>query len=319
MPMRNLVAGGAGFLGSHLCEKLLDEGEEVICIDNLLTGRETNIEALKANPRFKFINADITQELPETGIIGQIYHLASPASPNIHSNKSYHALPFETMLANTTGTWKLAELAVQNNARMLFASTSEAYGDPLEHPQKESYRGNVSTIGPRSVYDEAKRFGETIMAAFTRSRGLDGRIIRIFNTYGPRMARDDGRVVTEFIKAAKENKALPIFGDGQQTRSFCYVTDLIEGMERVMAYENGKGQVFNLGNPGEFTILELAKLVKEFTHSTAEIKIQEALPTDDPLKRKPNISKAKELLKWEPKVSLEEGLKQTIAAWEKES
>lgn len=308
--MKAIVTGGAGFLGSHLCEKLLSKGYEVLCIDNLSTSDGTNISHLEGKPGFRFLRYDVVNKLPEDMTADEIYHLASPASPNIHSPKGYHALAFETMQVNTTGTWNMCELAVKNNAKLLFASTSEAYGDPLEHPQKETYRGNVSTIGPRSVYDEAKRFGETIVSAFVRSKGLNGRIIRIFNTYGPGMEKDDGRVITEFIKAVSEDKPLPIFGDGTQTRSFCYVDDLIDGI--ILAMEKGeKSEVYNLGNPGEFTILELADLVIKLTgKGTKEIK--EELPEDDPLKRKPDITKAKEKLGWEPKIKLEEGLKKTI-------
>ncbi len=309
--MKTIVTGGAGFLGSHLCDKLLELGYEVVCLDSLLTGSEENIKFLKDNPNFEFINHDVVNELPEGVNADQIYHLASPASPNIRSPKSYHALAFETMQVNTFGTWKLAEAATKMDAKFLFASTSEVYGDPKEHPQKESYRGNVSTIGPRSVYDEAKRFGETITAAFVRSKGLDGRIIRIFNTYGSRMALDDGRVVIEFVKAALANKPFPVFGDGKQTRSFCFVSDLVDGM--IAAMEKGvSGEVYNLGNPDEFTILELAQKIKELTGSTSEVQFVEPLPQDDPLQRCPDISKAREKLGWEPKIELEEGLKKLI-------
>ncbi len=309
--MKTIVTGGAGFLGSHLCDKLLELGYEVVCLDSLLTGSEENIKFLKDNPNFEFINHDVVNELPEGVNADQIYHLASPASPNIRSPKSYHALAFETMQVNTFGTWKLAEAATKMDAKFLFASTSEVYGDPTEHPQKESYRGNVSTIGPRSVYDEAKRFGETITAAFVRSKGLDGRIIRIFNTYGSRMALDDGRVVIEFVQAALESKPFPVFGDGKQTRSFCYVSDLVDGM--IAAMEKGvSGEVYNLGNPDEFTILELAQKIKELTGSTSEVQFVEPLPQDDPLQRCPDISKAREKLGWEPKIELEEGLKKLI-------
>ena len=308
--MKIIVTGGAGFLGSHLCEKLLELGNEVICIDNLLTGLEKNIAHLKNNPNFKFINHDASWGLPEGVEAEEIYHMASPASPNKDNPKSYIAFPFETMKVNTMGTMKLAEEASKSGAKLLFASTSEVYGDPLEHPQKETYKGNVSTTGPRSVYDEAKRFGETIISAYVRSKGLDGRIIRIFNTYGERMA-DDGRVVIEFCKAALENKPLPIFGDGKQTRSFCYVSDLVDGI--ILAMEKGeKGEVYNLGNPNEFTILELVEKVKQITNSSSEPEFKEALPTDDPLQRCPDITKAKEKLSWEPKVELDEGLKKLI-------
>ncbi len=310
--MKILVSGGAGFLGSNLCKKLLEDGNEVIALDNLLTGTLENLEDLNQNPNFKFIEKDTTEDLSDIEKADQIYHLASPASPNQNSPKSYHALPFETMQVNTLGTWKLLDKSVIDNAKFLFASTSEIYGDPLEHPQKETYRGNVSTTGPRSVYDEAKRFGETITSAFIRSKGVDGRIIRIFNTYGPRMNPDDGRVVIEFIKHALKNEPLPIFGDGTQTRSFCYVDDLIEGIIKAMNTDGTKNEIYNLGNPDEHTILELAEIVKKITNSTSEIKVLGNLPEDDPLKRRPDISKAKEKLGWEPKISIEEGLQKYI-------
>lgn len=317
--MKALVTGGAGFLGCHLVDKLLELGHEVIAIDNLLTGDLKNLEHLKDNPKFTFINHDVSLPFPETldsrlrapeGELDSIYHLASPASPNINSPKSYHALAFETMQVNTTGTLNMCELSIKTGAKFLFASTSEIYGDPLEHPQKESYRGNVSTTGPRAVYDEAKRFGETITSAYVRSKNLDGKIIRIFNTYGPKMAQD-GRVVIEFVQAALANKPFPVFGDGKQTRSFCFVSDLIDGI--VLAMEKGgRGEVYNLGNPDEFTILDLSQKVKELTNSSSEVKIVSSLPQDDPLQRCPDISKAKENLGWEPKVSLEEGLKKLL-------
>ena len=308
--MKIIVTGGAGFLGSHLCGKLIEAGNQIICIDNLLTGSEQNINHLKDNPSFEFVNLEVVDGLPENLQADQIYHLASPASPNLKSPKSYHVLAFETMQVNTFGTWKLCEAAQKMGAKFLFASTSEIYGDPKEHPQKESYRGNVSTTGPRSVYDESKRFGETITAAFVRSKGLDGRIVRIFNTYGPRMA-DDGRVVTEFIKAALAQKPFPVFGDGKQTRSFCFVSDMVGGI--VAAMEKGeKGEVYNLGNPEEFTILELAQKVKELTGSKSEVEHESPLPEDDPKQRCPDISKAKEKLGWEPKVGLKEGLEKYI-------
>ena len=308
--MRIIVTGGAGFLGSHLCEKLLQLGHEVICIDNLLTGSEKNIEHLKNNPSFEFIKHDVSLPLPQDLKVDQIYHLASPASPNIHSPKSYHALAFETMQVNTRGTWNLCELAIKSGSRFLFASTSEVYGDPLEHPQKEEYKGNVSTTGPRSVYDESKRFGETIVSAFVRSKELDGKIVRIFNTFGPRMAAD-GRVVIEFVQAALTSKPFPIFGDGKQTRSFCYVSDMVDGI--IAAMEKGeKGEVYNLGNAKEFTILELAQKVKELTGSTPGVEQVEDLPQDDPMQRCPDITKAREKLGWEPKVSIDEGLRKLI-------
>jgi nucleoside-diphosphate-sugar epimerase len=307
-----LVAGGAGFLGSNLCKRLLDDGHEVFCLDNLLTGKEGNINDLKENPRFKFEKIDVTGVDSLKDIkFDRLYHLASPASPNKHTDKSYLALPFETMKVNSLGTWILAQFAKDNGAKFLFASTSEIYGDPLEHPQKEDYRGNVSTTGVRSVYDEAKRFGETVVSAFVRYKDLDGRIIRIFNTYGPRMDRD-GRVVIEFVMSALENKPLPLFGDGSQTRSFCFVDDLIEGIVLAMEKDGTKGEVFNLGNPDEFTVLELAELVLKVTGSKSEIEHSDPLPEDDPKRRKPDITKAKEVLGWEPKVKLEEGLSKLV-------
>lgn len=308
--MKVVVTGGAGFLGSHLCDKLIELGHEVICVDNLLTGNKENIAHLKDNPNFQFINHDVAVPLPGSLEADQIYHLASPASPSKKSPKSYHALAFETMQVNTSGTWTLCEFAVSKGAKLLFASTSEIYGEPLEHPQKETYRGNVSTTGPRSVYDESKRFGETIVSAFARSKGLDGRIVRIFNTYGPRMDPEDGRVVTEFIKAALTNKPFPVEGDGSSSRSFCYVSDLIDGI--VLAMEKGeKEEVINLGNPDEFTILQLAEKIKALTNSSSGNEFL-PFPEDAPTKRRPDITKAKENLGWEPKIELEEGLRKAI-------
>lgn len=313
--MKVIVTGGAGFLGSYLCDKLIERGDQVLAIDNLLTGDLKNLEHLKDNPNFQFIEHDVSKAFPENvnsqlSNVNCIYHLASPASPNKNNPKSYIALPFETMQVNTTGTWKLCEIAVKLGAKFLFASTSEVYGDPEEHPQTEEYKGNVSTTGPRSVYDESKRFGETITTAFIRSKNLDGRIVRIFNTYGPRMAQD-GRVVIEFVNAALNNRPLSIFGDGKQTRSFCYVSDMVEGIMATM--EKGeKGEVYNLGNPNEFTILDLAQKVKELTGSTSDVKFVESLPEDDPKQRCPDITKARSELGWEPKISLDEGLRKFI-------
>lgn len=310
--MKILITGGSGFLGSNLCKRLLEEGNEVTALDNLITGNESNIEELKQNPNFKFINKDVLKIAEVEGDYDRVYHMASPASPNTHSKRSYMALPFETMKANTEGTWAAAQFALDKNAKFLFASTSETYGDPLEHPQKESYRGNVSTVGARSVYDEAKRFGETITSAFIRYKKLDGRIIRIFNTYGPKMDLDDGRAVIEFIVRALKNEPIPIFGDGTQTRSFCYVDDLVDGIIKAMETEGTTGEIFNIGNPAEFTITDLAEVVKRVTGSTSEIVYTESLPEDDPKKRKPDITRARTILKWEPKVNLEEGLKKLI-------
>lgn len=305
-----VVTGGAGFLGSHLCDKLIEQGNQIICIDNLSTGSLDNIAHLQNNQDFQFIQADAAEAFPEDLDFDQLYHLASPASPNKNNPKSYMALPFDTMQVNTSGTWNLCNEATIRGAKFLFASTSEVYGDPLEHPQKETYNGNVSTTGPRSVYDEAKRFGETVTSAFVRYNNLDARIVRVFNTYGPRMAAD-GRVVIEFVTAALFNKPFPVFGDGKQTRSFCFVSDLIDGL--IAAMERGsKGEIYNLGNPVEFTILQLAEKIKLLTNSTSEISSVESLPKDDPTRRCPDIQKAREILGWEPKVSLEEGLQKLI-------
>ena len=307
-----LVAGGSGFIGSNLCEELLKNGFRVICVDNLLTSSEENISSLKENQNFLFIKHDITKPLALEEKIDAVFHLASPASPNHHSRISYHALPLETMLANTTGTFRLLELAEKNNAKFLFASSSEIYGDPLEHPQKEEYRGNTSTIGPRSVYDEAKRFGETITAYFGREEKVDVRIARIFNTYGPKMMKEDMRMIVVFITQALVGKPITIFGDGKQTRSLCFVDDLVEGLIKLMFSSQAKGGVINLGSTEEHSVLEYANMVKKLTNSTSEVVFSEALPQDDPVKRRPDIEKAKKILSWEPKITLVDGLKSTI-------
>lgn len=309
------VTGGAGFIGSNLCQKLLTDGYTVVCIDNFLTSSEKNIQELQKNPQFHFLNADVTKidantftNLPKPDFI---FHLASPASPNLHNAHSFIALPIETLLANTYGTYLFLELAKKHNARFLFASTSEVYGDPLVSPQKEDYWGNVNPNGVRSVYDEGKRCAEAYVMGYVRKFGLDGRIVRIFNTYGPNMQEDDGRVVSNFIIQALKNKPLTIYGDGKQTRSFCYVDDLVDGLCLFMFGNNLKGEVINIGNPNEKTILEFATIVKGLTQTNSEI-VYEQLPGDDPKKRKPDITKAKNLLHWEPKISLEEGLQRTI-------
>lgn len=311
-----IVAGGSGFIGSHLCRRLIADGYEVFCIDNLKTSRKDNVASLLDNSAFHFIEYDITKPLTEIenkfSEVHAIFHMASPASPNHHSPISYHALPMETMMVNTQGTRNLLQFAEKHNAKFLFASTSEVYGDPLEHPQKEDYRGNVSSTGPRSVYDEAKRFGETLTSYFGRDRNVDARIVRIFNTYGPNMQQEDKRMIVNFINEALTNQPITVFGDGTQTRSLCFVDDLVEGLMRFMFYEHTKNQVVNLGANEEHTVLEYATLVKQLTNATSEIVLSERLPQDDPLKRKPDIAKAKALLQWEPKVSLEEGLKRTI-------
>lgn len=307
-----LVTGGAGFIGSALCEKLLGLSYKVICVDNFLTSTQANISHLKDNPDFSFIKHDVILPIPTQLRVDEVYHLASPASPNHHSNISYHALPMKTMLVNTQGTMRVAEFAQKCGAKFLFASSSEVYGDPLEHPQKEEYRGNTSTIGPRSVYDEAKRFGETITAYFWRSKNLDGRIARIFNTYGPGMNKADMRMVMVFISKAISDEPITIFGDGSQTRSLCFVDDTVEGLISLMTAPNTRGEVVNLGSSDEHSVLDYANIIKKITNSNSEIVFSEDLPEDDPIKRKPNLEKAKRLLSWEPKIGLEEGLKKTI-------
>ncbi len=308
-----IVTGGAGFIGSHLCEKLMERGNRVICVDNLLTGSQKNIAHLLIKDNFAFIQADVSEKVQDKYLknIDEVYHFASPADPNTHSPFSYMNFPFETMRVNTMGTWRLCELALKNNAKLLFSSTSEVYGDPKESPQNENYRGNVSSIGPRSVYDESKRFGETIISAFVRNKKLDGRITRIFNTYGPKMNPNEGRAVVNFIKQALKGQPITIYGSGEQTRSFCYIDDQVEG--QILAMEKGQvGEVFNIGNPDERTIQEFAQMIKKLSKSKSEIVYSEPLPEDDPLQRKPDITKAKRLLGWEPKIGLEIGLKKTI-------
>lgn len=310
------VAGGAGFIGSNLCRKLLQDNYRVICIDNLLTSSKKNIAELLTNPNFIFLEKDITtlekkdlKDLPKPDFI---FHLASPASPNKNSKISYIAYPIETMQVNSVGTKVLLDMAKEQNASFLMASTSEVYGDPQISPQTEEYFGNVNPNGVRSVYDEAKRFAEALTMAYVRKYALDARIARIFNTYGPFMQKDDGRVVSNFIVEALEQKPLTIYGDGKQTRSFCYVSDLVEGLAQLMFLSGLSGQVVNLGNPNEKTILEFAQIVKDLTNTSSEIVHSEPLPENDPTNRCPDISKAKKLLNWEPKISLEEGLKKTV-------
>lgn len=306
-----LVAGGAGFIGSHLCKSLLVKDYKVICVDNLITGDKKNIEDLQNHPNFTFLDKDITKPLGEEIKVDFIFHLASPASPNKKCPKSYINHPIETLLVNSLGTYNLLELARQNSAKFLFASTSEVYGDPAVSPQAEDYFGNVNPNGVRSVYDESKRFGEAMTMAYVRKFDLDARIIRIFNTYGPFMQKDDGRVVSEFIVQAISGKPFTVYGDGKQTRSFCYISDMVDGIERAMFLANTKGGVINLGNPDERTVLELARLIKEICGSSLE-PIFEELPDDDPKKRKPDITKAETLLGWKPKIGIEEGLKKTV-------
>jgi nucleoside-diphosphate-sugar epimerase len=308
-----LVAGGAGFIGSWLCEELLKQNFGVICVDNLCTGREQNVSNLKQNKNFEFINHDITKPLPESlGKIDFIFHLASPASP-----PAYQKLAIETLLVNSNGTLNLLELARKNNAVFLFASTSEVYGNPMQHPQKETYWGNVNPNGIRSMYDESKRFGEALCMAYLRKYNIDLRIARIFNTYGPRMRADDGRVISNFINQSLQNKPLTIYGDGKQTRSLCYISDLAEGLLSLMFAEGIKGEVVNLGNSNERTIIELADIIKRLTNSKSDILFKD-LPQDDPERRCPDISKAEKFLNWTPRVNLEEGLEKTVE-WYKDN
>lgn len=303
-----LVAGGAGFIGSHLCKRLLDE-YKVICIDNLITGDRKNIEPLLENSNFKFLKLDVSKPL-EIGTVDFVFHLASPASPNNKNPKSYINYPIETLLANSLGTYNLLEFSKKGNSKFLFASSSEVYGDPNVSPQKEDYYGNVSSTGIRSVYDEGKRFGEAMTIAYFRKFDLDTKIVRIFNTYGPKMP-DDGRVIVNFLFQAFKNKPLTVYGDGKQTRSFCYVDDLVEGLLKIMFSSHTKGEIINLGNPSEIQILEIANTIKKLTGSSSDLVFEE-LPEDDPKSRKPDISKAENLLGWKPKVNLQDGLKKTI-------
>ncbi len=301
---RILVTGGAGFLGSHLCEKLLDQGNDVICVDNLFTGSKDNIRHLMDNNYFEFISHDVTQPLYVE--VDQIYNLACPASP-IH----YQHDPIATGKTSVMGALNSLGLAKRCHARILQASTSEVYGDPEVHPQPESYRGCVNPIGPRSCYDEGKRMAETLFFDYHRQHGVDIKVIRIFNTYGPRMSAHDGRVVSNFIVQALNNEDITIYGDGKQTRSFCYVDDLIDGMIKMMNSREGFTGPVNIGNPGEFTMLELAQLVIKLAGSSSKIVYKE-LPQDDPMQRRPMIDLAKKELDWEPTVELEEGLQRTI-------
>lgn len=311
-----LITGGAGFIGSHLCQVLLNQGHKVTCVDNFLTSSKSTIETLLQNPKFSLIEHDVITPLdhtdPRFSDVTEIFHMASPASPNAKSPRSYINYPIETLLVNSQGTHNILEFARAHNARVLYASTSEVYGDPTVSPQPEDYFGNVNPNGIRSVYDEAKRFGEAIVMAYNRKYNLDIRIVRIFNTYGDNMQKDDGRVVSNFITQALSNAPITIYGDGSQTRSFCYVDDLVNGLVLFMESDNVSGQVINLGNPDEHTIKEIAEVVKKLTQSASEI-VFENLPADDPLKRKPDITKAQKLLGWSPKIPLEEGLLKTIA------
>lgn len=320
--MQYLVSGGAGFLGSHLCDRLIASGHRVLCVDNLLTGRKKNIVHLLNNPRFSFWQYDVTSVLriesqPIIKDVEAIYHLASPASPNVNSPLSYMSFPVETMLVNSLGTYNLLELAKNNKAKFLYASSSEVYGEPKEHPQKETYFGNVNPNGIRSCYDEGKRFGEALTFSYIRKYDVNARVVRIFNTYGPRMDPQDGRVVSNFIVAGLKNEPLFVYGEGKQTRCFCYVSDLIEGLLLCMENEGTKNEVFNLGSDEEYDIFNLAKIVEKTLGK--KIKISHAdLPFDDPSKRRPDLSKAKRILGYSPKISLKEGLVKTIEYFKKE-
>lgn len=302
--MRIVVTGGAGFLGSHLCHRLLERGDSVVCVDNLCTGVITNVESLLAHPNFVLIRCDVSESLDIVGRVDAVAHLASPASP-----PDYHRLPLETLAVGSRGTENALRLAAAAGVRFVLASTSEVYGDPTVHPQVETYWGNVNSVGPRSVYDESKRFAEAISAAYARTVGVNVGIVRIFNTYGPRMRANDGRVVSTFISQALNGDPLTIYGDGSQTRSFCFVDDLVRGL--VAMLDGDEPGPINLGNPSERTMLELAEQVIGLLGSSSVIE-HHPLPVDDPTRRRPDISRAIDLLGWTPAVGLEEGLKQTI-------
>lgn len=309
--MRILITGAAGFLGSHLCTRLIEEDHQVIGMDNFITGSPDNLSHLAGNPNFMFIRHDVANFIFVPGKIDAVLHFASPASPNPASPFGYPNLPIQTMKAGALGTHNTLGIARAHNARYLLASTSEIYGDPEEHPQKETYWGHADPIGSRSVYDEAKRFAEALTMAYHRYHGLDTRIVRIFNTYGPRMRLDDGRVVPNFILQALHNEPLTIFGDGLQTRSFCYASDLVEGIYRLLLSD--EHMPVNIGNPAEITIRQFAETINRIINNPAGIQIKKDLRLDDdPQRRQPDITRAKQILGWEPKISLEEGIKLTI-------
>ncbi|MGH9672567.1 MAG: UDP-glucuronic acid decarboxylase family protein [Bryobacteraceae bacterium] len=302
--VRVIVSGAAGFIGSHLCDRLMAEDHEVVGLDNLSTGSRTNLQHLDRQPRFRFLHCDVTSPANIDGPVDAVLHLASPASP-----KDYLAYPIETLEVGSLGTKNMLELARIHGARFLLASTSECYGDPIEHPQTENYWGNVNPVGMRSCYDESKRFAEAMTMAYHRKYGVRTNIARIFNTYGPRMQLDDGRVVPAFIDQALRGQPITVYGDGSQTRSFCFVSDLVDGLVRLMTSE--ERYPVNLGNPHEMTILEFAKRIRLLTGAISGIQFR-SLPDDDPKQRQPDISKASRVLGWEPKVSLEDGLGETI-------
>lgn len=307
--MRAVITGGAGFLGSHLCDAMIARGWEIVCIDNLITGAEENIQHLAKDSRFKFVRHDVSESIDVAGTVDTVLHFASPASPD-----DYLKFPIETLKVGSLGTLHALELAHAKGARFLMASTSECYGDPNVSPQPETYWGNVNSIGPRSVYDEAKRFSEAATMGYHRKHGTDTRIVRIFNTYGPRMRLNDGRALPNFLYQALSGQPITVYGDGKQTRSFCYVSDLIEGILRLL--DSQEHLPVNIGNPHEITILEFAERIRAITGGQATLAFR-PLPQDDPKRRRPDIGKAKELLHWEPKVSLEEGLRLTLAYFQK--
>jgi dTDP-glucose 4,6-dehydratase len=308
--VRVLVAGGAGFVGSHVCRALVRRGHQVICIDDLSTGSRANVADLWTNSAFEFIEQDVANA--PLVAADAILHLASPASP-----VDYERLQLETLAANSKGTWRLAAIALEAGAKLTYASTSEVYGDPLVHPQPETYWGNVDSVGPRSMYDEGKRFGEALLTAMRRTRGLRASIVRIFNTYGPDMRRDDGRVIPELLSAALANRPLEVHGDGSQTRSFCYVDDLVEGLLLVGLDLGADGDVLNLGNPAEISIRGLAESIRELTGTAAPIVAAAARP-EDPRQRRPDIGRIRARYGWEPRTDLREGLARTLEAWRRE-
>lgn len=302
--MRIVVSGGAGCIGSHLCSRLLEDGHEVVAVDNLITGSESNVASLLPKPGFRFLELDVTQ--PMDLHCDALFHLASPASP-----RGYLDHPLETALVNSLGTHRLLELAGRDGALFLLASTSEAYGDPFEHPQAESYWGHVNPVGVRSCYDESKRFGEALTMVYVRHLGVDARIIRIFNTYGPNFDPNDGRLIPNFVTQALRNEPITVYGDGSQTRSLCFVDDLVDGLIRAMFSRRTRGEIINLGNPEEHTVLEYAQMVRSLCHSRSEI-LFSPRPQDDPSRRRPDVTKARQLLGWEPRTGLEDGLRRTI-------
>jgi dTDP-glucose 4,6-dehydratase len=308
MSLRVAILGGAGFIGSHLCDRFLARGDQVVAVDNYLTGRAANLTHLRAERRFEMIEQDICKPLAIGGPFAAVFNMASPASP-----LDYARLPLETLDVGSLGTRNGLELARRTGAVFVQASTSEIYGDPLEHPQRESYFGNVNPIGPRACYDEAKRFSEALVTSFARVHRTPFRIARIFNTYGPRMRKDDGRVVPAFVNQALANQDFTVFGDGSQTRSFCFVDDLVAGL--VALFEKGDERPVNLGNSREMTLIEFAAVVKRMAGQGGKVVSTQPLPENDPRQRKPDITRARELLGWEPRVPLEEGLRQTLAWW----